>query len=183
MKRKFFFWLEELKITPAERKAVSGLMIVLSILAIGNMVLSSPEPFGEDHNQYAELEKQFRERTAQRSAKKEKRLRRYFPAPKEETAAAVSADTTAEDSVSAGEPDSTESVVEKPQDGLVNVNTAIRERLMALPGIGPAYSRRIIDYREKYGGFKTVDELKKIKGIGEKRLEKLKPFIKLKASQ
>lgn len=181
MKRRIFFWLEKLKITPAERKTVSALMIILSLLAIGNMVISPPEPFGGDH--YAELEKRFRERTAQLTAEKEKRMKRYYPPAKDEAILTAVADTVSEDSTSAEKPNSAEQTIEKPYGELVNVNVADQERLKTLPGIGPAYSKRIIQYRENHGGFKTVEELKKIKGIGEKRLEKLKPFIKLKASQ
>lgn len=181
MKRRVFFWLEKLKVTPAERKAISGLTIVLVALAAGNMVFSSPEPFGED--QYVKLEKQFRERTAQLNVEKEKQMERYYPSVKEEAVMTVVSDTVPEDSTTEERSEPPVEKNEKHQDELVNVNTAGRERLKTLPGIGPAYSKRIMSYRETHGGFKTVEELKKIKGIGEKRLEKLKPFIKLKASQ
>lgn len=53
----------------------------------------------------------------------------------------------------------------------ININTATWEQLQALPGIGPTYAQRIIDYREEHGPFRTVGELMNISGIGEKRLE------------
>lgn len=180
MKRRLFFWLEKLKITPAERKTVSGLLIVLSALAIGNLVIAPPEPF--DGEQYSELEKQFRERTARLAEEQEKRMQRYFPAAAEEVRVTAVADTAGRDTTSDGAADSTGQAAEKPHGELVNVNEAGSERLQTLPGIGSAYAKRIIQYREKHGEFNTEEELKKIKGIGEKRLEKLKPFIKLKAS-
>ena len=58
----------------------------------------------------------------------------------------------------------------------VNINTASKRELEALPGIGEVLSQRIIDYRSANGRFQSVDELVKIKGIGEKTLEKLKPY-------
>ena len=58
----------------------------------------------------------------------------------------------------------------------VNINTASQKELDALPGIGEVLAQRIIDYRSANGPFSTVDELTKVKGIGEKTLEKLKPY-------
>ena len=60
---------------------------------------------------------------------------------------------------------------------LVNINTAGPEELDTLPGIGPALAQRIIQYRETHGPFQTVEDLKKVSGIGEKSFEKLKDKI------
>ena len=56
----------------------------------------------------------------------------------------------------------------------LNLNTATKDELVALSGIGPAKAQAIIDYRTQHGGFKSVDELKDVKGIGARRFEKLK---------
>ncbi len=59
----------------------------------------------------------------------------------------------------------------------INVNEADQATLELLPGIGPAYAKRIIEYREANGGFDSVGELINIKGIGEKRLATIRPLI------
>lgn len=62
---------------------------------------------------------------------------------------------------------------------LVDINTATREDLLKLPNIGPVYAQRIIDYRNGVGKFQNIEELIKIKGIGKKRFEKLRPYLKI----
>jgi competence protein ComEA len=58
-----------------------------------------------------------------------------------------------------------------------NINTATMDELVALPGIGPAKAQAILDHRKAHGPFKSVEELKDVKGIGAKRFERLKPEL------
>jgi len=57
---------------------------------------------------------------------------------------------------------------------LVNINTASAAEFEALPGIGPKMAQRIVEYREKNGAFKKLEDLMNVKGIGEKNFLKLK---------
>jgi len=63
------------------------------------------------------------------------------------------------------------------QSGAVNINTASQAELETLPKIGPATAQKIISYREQSGGFKSIEELTKAPGIGEKTLEVLRNQI------
>lgn len=59
----------------------------------------------------------------------------------------------------------------------LNINTATPAQLETLPGVGPAKARAITEYREKSGGFKRVEDLTNVKGLGEKSVERLKPMV------
>lgn len=61
----------------------------------------------------------------------------------------------------------------------INLNTATKEELTALPGIGDVIAQRIIDYRSQAGSFKSINELDNVKGIGEKIIAKIKSYITL----
>lgn len=59
----------------------------------------------------------------------------------------------------------------------VNINTASLEELQKLPRIGPQVAQRIIDYRKEHGNFKRVEDIMKVRGIGEKTFNQLKDLI------
>lgn len=61
--------------------------------------------------------------------------------------------------------------------GKINLNTATKEELMTIKGIGEVYATRIIEYRELIGYFTSLEELLEVKGIGEKRLAQWAPYL------
>jgi competence protein ComEA len=64
----------------------------------------------------------------------------------------------------------------------VNINSASADQLTALPGIGPSYAQRIVEYREKNGPFKRVEDILNVRGIGEKTFEKIRERITIGAA-
>ncbi len=61
----------------------------------------------------------------------------------------------------------------------VNINSATVEQLVEVPGVGESTASRIVEKRKELGGFKSIDDLLEVKGIGAKKLEKMKPFLTL----
>jgi comEA protein len=64
-------------------------------------------------------------------------------------------------------------------EGKINLNTASVEQLSTVPGVGEKLAARIVEYRQKAGGFKAIQELMNVKGIGEKNLERIQPYLSL----
>ena len=65
----------------------------------------------------------------------------------------------------------------KPLESPVNLNTATSEQLQLVPGIGPVTADKILQMRKSYGAFKSVDDLRAVRGIGPKRLEKMRKYL------
>ena len=169
MKRKLFFWLEQLRITPQERVAVVLLLMALAVLSVLNLTLE--QAMSSVGSRFPEIEREFKKRSAMLAAEEAELMKRYEPP--ETGGISVAGDTLP--ARNAGR----ESGENASEPVPVNINTATVRELQRLPGIGPVYARRIVEFRHTYGAFKTVDELIRIKGIGPKRLEKLKPLVRL----
>lgn len=65
----------------------------------------------------------------------------------------------------------------KPPLKPVNINSATSEELQQVPGIGPVTADKILQMRKSYGAFKSVDDLLAVKGLGKKRLEKMRKYL------
>lgn len=84
------------------------------------------------------------------------------------------------DTQSTAQENPNETASETSAQNTVNINTASVEELCeVLPGIGEVKAKRIVEYRDAAGGFDSIDELLNVKGIGEKTLEKIRPYCRL----
>ena len=87
----------------------------------------------------------------------------------------------APDSVSVERAASSEEL--RPELEKVDLNTAAEEELMELPGIGEALARRIVEYREAHGPFRTVEQLTEVSGIGQGKLAELEGRITVEETE
>ena len=70
-----------------------------------------------------------------------------------------------------------------PAPAVVNLNTATAEQLDSLPGVGPKVAARIIEYRQKNGPFKKIEDLMNVRGIGEKNFLKIRNRLTVGAAK
>ena len=184
MKRALFFFIERLEISKSERISVITLLIITLLLS-ANYHLKQPI-FNDDPEYYAELEEMFRQKSAEIELERNMIMARYTPelslvdsntAPTSSSLSSQIPVMTEAENISPG---SDRTVVLDPDK--ININTATVEELIRLPGIGPAYARRIVEWREQNGPFTSIEQLLEIRGIGPKRLADLRPFIALDKS-
>lgn len=92
---------------------------------------------------------------------------------------AVVAEKASPSAKSATEGKASEIKADKAMPKIVNINSADKDQLVALPGIGPKTAEAIVAYRKDNGNFKSVEELTKVKGVGDKTLEKIRPYLQV----
>ena len=64
-------------------------------------------------------------------------------------------------------------------EGKVNINTATEAQIALLPGLGPKLATEVVNYRTNNGGLKTIEDIKKVSGVGDKKFEKIKDYVVL----
>lgn len=72
---------------------------------------------------------------------------------------------------------SADAVEQNSLEGVVNINTASAEQLEMLPGVGEVRARAILSERKDQGGFKSIDDLRAVKGVGDSLLERMRPYV------
>jgi comEA protein len=172
MRRKLFFLLEKLEINRSERIAVS---LLLAMLVVTSLMFAIAEPkLNYDPEHYEELEQIFFERSQRVESEREEILVRYRPV------VAASGEDRVKDPEAGPQTEMESMDLNTGDPKRININRAGKDELQQLPGIGPAYAERIISWRDENGEFTSIEQLLEIRGIGERRLEQIRPLITLK---
>ncbi len=147
----------------------------ISILLSTALLLIDFSPSTADYN-YEELERVFHQRSEIQQAEHDAIMARYRPR-----------ETTPP--VAIAEPEDIEPIVKtyesaEPEQQItdttrININKADAEQLQQLPGIGPAYAGRIVEWRRENGKFQSVEQLLEIRGIGPARFKNIKDLVVL----
>lgn len=180
MNRRLFFLFERLSISRNERYTITGLLTTLLILLFLNSLVEQQPVY--DPGEYARIDSIFREKSKIIESENLEILARYQPGSDQfqndqnEKPANNQIILQASDTIPPGKADTVQ--VKKTEGTKVNINEADLAELQQLPGIGPAYAKRILEWRRLNGEFKTAEELLEVKGIGPKRLEKIKGLLK-----
>lgn len=168
--RKLFFLFEKLNITPGERRLVLSALLIVMILSAALMILH-PKP-RYDTAYYAPQVKLFQEKVAE-AKRRDSMLKAPFY-----NLAALQTKLREDTAKSEKKVDKKKLKVAKAIP-LININTAGLDSLVLLPGVGPKTAQKIVDYRKANGPFQSLGSIKKVKGIGDKKLKEIVPHIHL----
>lgn len=183
MKRKLFFFIERLQVSRQEIRAVS---LCLILLLTGTQFLPAIQNARMEHApDYTEQDRIFMERTeAARQRHREWVDRLSWVDSLNQGEDVVSGEGKRANPDVAG---NGEGLADRQGDGVsddrLNLNRATVRELQELPGIGPVYAQRVVQWRDRYGPYLSVDQLIEIRGIGLKRLEALRPRLRVSTVQ
>lgn len=171
------FWNDFLAYLEKYRLVIGIILALVIIIGLVGLSIAegrlTPAADKDDGSKIVAIEQQLAE-LKQKNQQLGEQLKQAVDLAGQKTTVSSSTTTTSTSS----QPAPAASAGEQPASSQkVNINTAGIGELDSLPGIGPAYAQRIIDYRQANGGFKSIEEIKNVKGIGDKTFEKFKDKI------
>lgn len=190
LSRYTYFILDKLNITKSERLAMVTITTLIVLVTTGAAMLRPDIPFPDEH--YAYADSLFRALAEQRSYEQAELMARYDPPSAGNTATdgALSSGTLAmasaeRSATSSGTSNSTtrakasKGSAKLPAPESIVLNTADAAALARLPGVGPKTAEVIVAYRNEHGPFQDLSHIMRVKGIGPKKWEQIRPYLRL----
>lgn len=185
MKRRLFFVFDRLRITRAERISLLSLTVALFATMLGGAAFRPANPFDEAY--YARADSLFSALSAEKDRTRTDIMARYEPAADagntaQKASLAVGPTGQATSPISSSQPKSSQVRSGKPKapdpEG-ISLNRSTATELAKLPGIGPKTAEAIVAFRQQNGPFQDLSAITKVKGIGPKKWEQIRPYLRL----
>lgn len=176
MRRRLFFFIERLNITPGERRFVMSAAILFATVTLININFNRNQIFGSSY--YKPLVKEYYRKIHLAERRDSLQKLKYYTIPERVSTKAARVPFN-KNNVPMGTKPISSVKKNSHKKGLISINLANKRALTTLPGIGPKTAQKIISYRKQNGRFPTLESLMEVKGIGKKKFEKIKPFIRL----
>lgn len=194
LSRYTYFIIDKLNITKAERIAMVTITTLIVLISTGAAMLSPDIPFPEEH--YAYADSLFRALSEQKSIEHAELMARYEP-PLVESASgntaiagalpsgahaevsAMSASSVLGASNTGKKAAASKGSAKAPAPESIVLNTSDAATLARLPGVGPKTAEAIVAYRNENGPFQDLSHIMRVKGIGAKKWEQIRPYLRL----
>ncbi len=155
------------------------MITLITILFVISGLHQLEKPSGYDDDFYAYYEDKFKELSEQALREDSLIAAQHYPQAPPESGTNAGEDALAKQSNAGSKAAEVSADTTESERDTINVNTADATRLQELPGVGAAIAERIVEYREENGPFEEISDLRNVRGIGEARLENIRPYVTL----
>ncbi len=178
MQNNLYFLLDRLNITKAERLAMVTITTLIVLVSTGAAIFKPDIPFPDEH--YAYADSLFRALSDQKATNHSALMARYEP-PAVSNTEPMAALQTGTQTASIPQPRTVQKSgsAKLPALESIALNTAVATELDRLPGIGPKTAEVIVEYRNEHGPFQDLSHIMRVKGIGPKKWEQIRPYLRL----
>jgi comEA protein len=177
IRNSLFFLFDRLKVTRSERISI---MVLSTILILGSFVAATVKPIMvNDPTLIAETDSIFKLLSERRMQEEAVIMDRYILIAEDNKTTPETLETTVSSAPVSSKRSSKSDTKKRPEPNSISLNGASASELTRIPGIGPKTADAIIQYRSENGPFNELSHIVKVKGIGPKKWEQIRPYLRL----
>jgi competence protein ComEA len=179
--RHFFFLFDKIKITKSERTTIMSISVLLLIVSLGAATIEPNQQF--DDSFYEKTDSLFSVYQTIRATEHAEIMARYETngtgnTPELGALTSNPQNDTQEPTITT-KAVASKSTAKNPDPQSIVLNLATQQELSRLPGIGPKTADAILEYRREHGPFQDLSHITRVKGIGSKKWEQIRPYLRL----